>query len=97
MVYNVTCSHGAGPCLRKPAQYIGKVGPTRACRVRCTEHRRAVNHQWDTGVGEHFNLPGHDLANFNFRLKKSEAATPLSSRHEKATGLRNTKFWAKVE
>ena len=26
----------------------------------------AVNHQWDTGVGEHFNLPGHDLANFNF-------------------------------
>ena len=28
--------------------------------------RGAVNHQWDTGVGEHFNLPGHDLANFNF-------------------------------
>ena len=26
----------------------------------------AVNHHWDTGVGEHFNLPGHDLANFNF-------------------------------
>ena len=51
---------------RKPAQYIGKVGPTRPCRVRCTEHRGAVNHHWDTGVGEHFNLPGHDLANFNF-------------------------------
>ena len=66
VVYNVTCSHGAGPCLRKPAQYIGKVGPTRPCRVRCTEHRGAVNHHWDTGVGEHFNLPGHDLANFNF-------------------------------
>ena len=66
MVYNVTCTHGAGPCLRKPAQYIGKVGPTRACRVRCTEHRGAVNHHWDTGVGEHFNLPGHDLADFNF-------------------------------
>ena len=40
--------------------------PLRACRVRCTEHRGAVNHHWDTGVGEHFNLPGHDLANFNF-------------------------------
>ena len=66
VVYNVTCSHGAGPCLRRPAQYVGKVGPTRACRIRCTEHRGAVNHHWDTGVGEHFNLPGHDLANFNF-------------------------------
>ena len=64
--YSITCSHGAGPCLRKPAQYIGKVGPTRPCRVRCTEHRGAVNHHWDTEVGEHFNLPGHDLANFNF-------------------------------
>ena len=21
---------------------------------------------WDTGVGDHFNLPGHDLADFNF-------------------------------
>ena len=39
VVYNVTLSHGAGQCLRKPAQYVGMVGPTRACRVRCTEHR----------------------------------------------------------
>ena len=39
-------------------------GPTRACRVRCTEHRGAVNHHWDTGVGKHLNLPGHDLADF---------------------------------
>ena len=64
--YSITCSHGSGACLRKPAQYVGMVGPTRACRVRCTEHRGAVNHHWDTGVGEHFNLPGHDLADFNF-------------------------------
>ena len=31
VVYNVTCSHQAGPCLRRPAQYVGKVGSTRAC------------------------------------------------------------------
>ena len=64
--YNVTCSHGAGQCLRKPGQYVGKVGDTRPCRQRCTEHRGAVRNHWDTGVGEHFNLPGHELAHFNF-------------------------------
>ena len=63
--YNVTCSHGAGQCLRKSGQYVGKVGDTRPCRTRCTEHRGAVRNHWDTGVGD-FNLPGHDLANFNF-------------------------------
>ena len=64
--YNVTCSHGAGQCLRKPGQYVGKVGDTRPCRQRCTEHRGAVRNHWDTGVGDHFNLPGHELAHFNF-------------------------------
>ena len=29
-------------------------------------HRGAVTYHWDTGVGDHFNLPGHDLAHFNF-------------------------------
>ena len=66
VVYNVTCSHQAGQCLRRPAQYVGKVGATRACRVRCTEHRGAARNHWDTGVGEHFNLPGHEVADFNF-------------------------------
>ena len=66
VVYNITCSHGAGRCQRKPAQYVGKVGATRPCRTRCTEHRGAVTHHWDTGVGDHFNQPGHDLACFNF-------------------------------
>ena len=66
VVYSVTCSHKAGQCLRTPAQYVGKVGSSRPCRVRCTEHRGAVTHHFDTGVGEHFNLPGHDLADFNF-------------------------------
>ena len=66
VVYSVTCSHKAGQCLRRQAQYIGKVG-TRPCRARCTEHRAAVTHHFDTGVGEHFNLPGHDLADFNFQ------------------------------
>ena len=42
--YNITCSHGSGACQRKPAQYVGKVGPTRPCRQRCTEHRGAVTH-----------------------------------------------------
>ena len=64
--YNITCSQGSGACQRKPAQYVGKVGHTRPCRQRCTEHRGAVTHHWDTGVGDHFNLPGHDLAHFNF-------------------------------
>ena len=50
----------------KLREYVGKVGPTRPCRQRCTEHRGAVAHHWDTGVGDHFNLPGHDLAHFNF-------------------------------
>ena len=66
LVYNITCSHGAGRCQRKPAQYVGKVGATRPCRNRCTEHRAAVTHHFDTGVGDHFNQPGHDLADFNF-------------------------------
>ena len=66
LCYNITCSHGSGACQRKPAQYVGKVGHTRPCRQRCTEHRGAVTHHWDTGVGDHFNLPGHDLAHFNF-------------------------------
>ena len=64
--YSITCSHGSGACQRKPAQYVGKVGHTRPCRQRCTEHRGAVTHHWDIGVGDHFNLPGHDLAHFNF-------------------------------
>ena len=64
--YSITCSHGAGQCLRKPAQYVGKVGATRPCRNRCTEHRAAVTHHFDTGVGDHFNQPGHELADFNF-------------------------------
>ena len=25
-----------------------------------------MTHHFDTGVWEHFNLPGHDLADFNF-------------------------------
>ena len=66
VVYNVTCSHQAGPCLRRPAQYVGKVGATRACRVRCTEHRGAARNHFDTAVGDHFNLPGHEVADFNF-------------------------------
>ena len=48
VVYNVTCSHQAGPCLRRPAQYVGKVGATRACRVRCTEHRGAARNYFNT-------------------------------------------------
>ena len=66
VVYSVTCSHGAGHCLRRPGQYVGKVGDTRPCRQRCTEHRGAIRNHFDTGVGEHFNLPGHELADFNF-------------------------------
>ena len=42
------------------------MGATRACRVRCTEHRGVARNHWDTGVGEHFNLPGHEVADFNF-------------------------------
>ena len=64
--YNVTCSYGAGQCLTKPAQYVGKVGNTRPCSQRCTEHRGAARNHFDNGVGEHFNLPGHELADFNF-------------------------------
>ena len=33
---DATCSRGAGQCLRKPAQYVGKVGSTRPFRNRCT-------------------------------------------------------------
>ena len=29
----------AGPRLRRPAQYVDKVGTARACRVRCIKHR----------------------------------------------------------
>ena len=47
-------------------QYVGKVGATRACRVRCTEHRRAARNHFHTAVGDHFNLPGHEVADFNF-------------------------------
>ena len=50
-------SHGAGQCERKPAQYVGKVGATRPCRNRCTEHRVAVTHHFDTGVGDRYNQP----------------------------------------
>ena len=42
------------------------MGDIRPCRQRCTEHRGAVRNHWDTWVGEHFNLPGHELAHFNF-------------------------------
>ena len=45
---------------------MGKVGATRACRVRCTEHRGAARNRFDTAVGDHFNLPGHEVADFNF-------------------------------
>ena len=78
VVYNITCSHGAGRCQRKPAQYVGKVGATRPCRTRCTEHRGAVTHHWDTGVGDHFNQPGHDLACFNFLpFEKTRSSDPF--------------------
>ena len=45
---------------------MGKVGATRACRVRCTEHRGAARNHFDTAVGDHFNLPGHSLEDFSF-------------------------------
>ena len=40
----------------------------RATRVS----RGAVRNHWDTWVGEHFNLPGHDLADFNSHLRSSD-------------------------
>ena len=43
-----------------------KVGATRGCRVRCTEQRGAARNHFDTAVGDHFNLPGHEVADFNF-------------------------------
>ena len=62
----------------QPAQYVGKVGATRPCRNRCTEHRGAVTHHWDTGVGDHFNQPGHDLACFNFLpFEKTRSSDPF--------------------
>ena len=65
VVYAVTCHHRAGRCQDCP-QYVGKVGTTRPCRERCTEHRAAARNNLDTAVGEHFNLPGHSLEDFSF-------------------------------
>ena len=97
VVYNITCSHQAGQCLRRPAQYVGKVGATRACRVRCTEHRGAVRNHWDTGVGEHFNRPGTRWQTSNFfLLRRSEARTPLYWKQERSFGSRNMVFWVRV-
>ena len=67
VIYSITSSHKAGKqCLRSQAQYGGKVGGTRPCQVRC-RHRAAVEHHFDKGAGTYFNLPGHDLADFNFQ------------------------------
>ena len=51
------------------------MGDTRPCRQRCTEHRGAVrNHR----VGDHFNLPGHELADFNFLpFEKARSSDPF--------------------
>ena len=57
-----------------------KVGDTLPCRQRCTEHRGAVRNHWDTGVGEHFNLPGHELAHFNFLPFEKEKLRSLCDR-----------------
>ena len=65
VVYSITCKHKAGRCKDAP-QYVGMVGDTRPCRDRCTEHRGAVNNNRDTGVGEHFNQPGHGLKDLVF-------------------------------
>ena len=65
VVYAVTCHHRAGRCQDCP-QYVGRVGTTRPCRERCTEHRAAVRNHHDTAVGDHFNLPGHSLEDFSF-------------------------------
>ena len=88
VVYNVTCSHQVGPCLRRPAQYVGKVGATRACRVRCTEHRRAARNHFHTAVGDHFNLPGHEVADFNFLPYEIRCPDPfvIEARENKTRG-----------
>ena len=65
VVYSVTCEHRTGGCTNRP-QYVGMVGNTRACRQQLTEHRAAVRHHQDTGVGNHFNLPGHSLDDVTF-------------------------------
>ena len=65
VVYSITCNHLTGRCQDAP-QYVGKVGPTCPCRERCTEHRGAVANNRDTGVGEHFNRPGHGLEDLSF-------------------------------
>ena len=65
VVYSVTCNHRAGSCQDSP-QYVGMVGASRPCRNRCTEHRGAVRNNTDTGVGRHFNLPGHSLEDLTF-------------------------------
>ena len=38
--------------MGRPAQYVDKVGTTRAFRVRCTEHRGPARNHWDTVVAK---------------------------------------------
>ena len=65
VVYGLTCEVRSARCPDRP-QYVGKVGLTRPCRERFTEHRGDINNNRDTGVGKHFSLPGHSLADVTF-------------------------------
>ena len=64
--------------MRRPAQYVDKVGTARDCRVRCTKHRGTARNHGDTAVGEHFNLPGQEVADFNFHpFEKVRGSDPF--------------------
>ena len=66
VVYNVTLSHGAWAMLEETSSICWNGWTHKGMQSPMHRAQGAVNHHWDTGVGEHFNLPGHDLADFNF-------------------------------
>ena len=80
VVYNITCSHGAGQCLRKPAQYVRKVGSTRPFRNRCTT-------TWTLEWAATSTILAMTLRTSTFcHLRKFEALTPLLLKQVRVSG-----------
>ena len=56
MIYKLTCKH-------KNCKHFVYIGETkRRLKDRFREHRGSIRNKVDTAIGNHFNLPGHSIA-----------------------------------
>ena len=75
-------------CQKCNSKYIGETG--RMLKARLSDHRGYINNQVvSVTTGDHFNLPGHSLANMKITLLEKVKVNNDLYRKERETYLIN--------